>query len=231
MTSTVTMRIERRPAALYFPIMTTLLLVLSLLAFSDNLVTDVHQPSNSDPQMAVHGLFAAAWVSLFAVQAWLIYLRKIAAHRKLGQAVFVVGIGLVLSTLYLFVSKFHGWAAMEPEVLANRLLLPVFVICAGLAWQRRNRADWHKRLLLVGTMALLEPVLARTYDPLTGWMLPATMSEALDTALFLSYLFGTWLAFLGSLWLYDRATFGRIHPVTLAGTAAVVALNAVAYLS
>ena len=231
MASNAAMRIERRPWALYFPMVTTLLLGLSLLAFSDNLFTDVHQPSNSDPQMVVHGLFAAAWVSLFAVQAWLIYLRKIAAHRKLGQTVFVVAAGLVMSTLYLFVSKFRGWAAMEPEVLANRLLLPVFVICAALAWQRRNRADWHKRLLLVGTIALLDPVLARIYDPLTGWMLPAKMSEALDTALFLSYLFGIWLAFLGSLWLYDRAVIGRIHPVTLGGSAAIVALNAVAYLS
>ena len=231
MASIASIRKERHPAALYFPVVTTLLLTSSLLAFSDNLFTDVHQPSNSDPQMVVHGLFAAAWVSLFAVQAWLIYLRKITAHRKLGQTVFVVAVGLVISTLYLFISKFHGWAAMEPEVLANRLLLPVFVICAALAWQRRNRADWHKRLLLVGTMALLEPVLARTYDPLTGWMLPAKMSEALDTALFVSYLFGTWLAFLGSLWLYDRAVIGRIHPVTLAGSAAIVAFNAVAYLS
>lgn len=223
-------RVGRRPGALYFPVVTTLLLGLSLLAFADNLFTDVHQPSNSDPQMIVHGLFGAAWVSLFAAQAWLIYFGRIAAHRRFGRWVFAVAAGLVLTTLYLFVTKFHGWAAMEPEVLANRLLLPVFAICAALAYARRNRVDWHKRLLLIGTMALLEPVLARIYDPLIGPFLPAVMSKTLDTLLFLGFLFGSWLALIGSLWLYDRLVLGRIHRVTMVGSAAIVAINAMVYL-
>ena len=223
-------RTVRRPGALYFPAITTLLFGLSLMAFADNLFTDVHQPSNSDPQMIIHGLFGAAWVSLFAVQAWLIYFGRIAAHRCLGRWAFKVAVGLIVTTLYLFISKFRGWAAMEPEVLANRLLLPVFVICASLAYARRNRPDWHKRLLLIGTMALLEPVLARIYDPLTGPFLPAKMSETLDTMLYLGYLFGGWLLLIGSLWFYDRRVLGRIHSVTMAGSAAIVALNAVAYL-
>lgn len=223
-------RAARRPGALYFPVITTLLLGLSLLAFSDNLITDVHQPSNSDPQMIVHGLFAAAWVILFTLQAWLIWFGQIATHRRIGNWVFVAATGLAASTLYLFVSKFHGWAAMEPEVLANRLLLPVFVVCTALAYTRRNRPDWHKRLLLIGTLALLEPVLARIYDPLTGPFLPAKMSETLDTLLFVSFLFGSWLAFIGSLWLYDRLVLGRIHRVTMAGSAAIVAVNAFVYL-
>lgn len=223
-------RAARRPGALYFPIVTTLLLFLSVLAFADNLFTDVHQPSNSDPQMVVHGLFAAAWVSLFAAQAWLIYLGRIDVHRRLGNWVLIAGAGLVLSTLYLFVSKFHGWAAMEPEVLANRLLLPVFVVCAVLAYTRRSRPDWHKRLLLIGTMALLEPVLARIYDPLFGPLLPAKMSEPLDTFLFLSFLFTSWLGLIGSLWLYDRLVIGRVHRVTIVGSGAIVAINALVYL-
>ena len=223
-------RAVRRPGALYFPVVTTLLAGLSFMAFGDNLITDVHQESNSDPQMIVHGLFGAAWVSLFAAQAWLIYFGRIAAHRRFGRWVFAVAAGLALTTLYLFISKFHGWAAMEPEVLANRLLLPVFVICAAFAYARRNRPDWHKRLLLIGTMALLEPVLARIYDPLTGPFLPAKMSETLDTILFIGFLFGSWLALIGSLWLYDRRVLGRIHSVTMAGSVVIVAINAFVYL-
>lgn len=225
------LHIDRRPAALYFPMITGLLLLLSLIAFSDNLFTNVGQPSNSDPQMVIHGLFAAAWVALFAAQAWLINLRRISAHRRVGRIGFVAGVGMALSTVYLFYSKFRGFAAMDGEVLANRLLLPVFVVCFVLAWRRRNRADWHKRLLLVGTMALLEPVLARIYDPLFGWLLPVRMDPALDMALFLTYLFGTWAVLLGSLWLYDRAVLGRIHPVTWSASGAIVALNAAAHLA
>lgn len=230
MPTTAVPRSGGRPGVLYFPVLTTLLVGLSVLAFADNLFTDVHQPSNSDPQMVVHGLFAAAWVSLFAAQAWLIYFGRIAAHRRLGRWVFAVAAGLVLSTGYLFVSKFHGWAAMDPEVLANRLLLPVFVICAALAYTRRNRPDWHKRLLLIGTMALLEPILVRIYDPLFDPLLPAKMSETLDTLLYLSFLFTSWLALIGSLWLYDRVVLGRFHRVTMVGSGTIVAINAFVYL-
>jgi len=223
-------RSDRRPRALYFPAITSLLLVLSIAAFSDNLFTDIHQPSNSDPQMIVHGLFGAAWVGLFAAQAWLVYLGRAGWHRRLGQYAFIVGAGMVLTTAYLFYSRFNGFAAMDAEVIANRLLLPVFIVCAVLAWRNRQRPEWHKRLLLIGTMALLEPVLARIYDPFFGWLIPTTISKALDDALFLTYLFGTWAALVASLWLYDRAMQGRVHPVTKWGSGAIAAMNAVAYM-
>lgn len=219
-----------RPGALYFPVMTLLLVMLSFLAFADNLITDVGQPSNSDPKMIVHALFSAAWVIAFAVQAWLVYLGRIAAHRRIGQWIFAIAAGMVLSTLYLFIAKFRGFAAMDPEVIANRLLMAVFVVCTWLAYARRSRPDCHKRLLLVGTMALLEPILARIYDPLIGPFLPAVMSATTDMALFLTYLFGVWLAFLGSLALYDRRVIGRVHPVTLGGSGAIVACNVAAFL-
>jgi hypothetical protein len=230
MASIASDRIARRSAPLYFPVVTTLLWALSVGAFSDNLFTDVGQPSNSDPKMVVHGLFGLAWASLFAIQAWLVNVRRVGLHRRLGQAGFVVAIGVTVTTLYLFYDNFRGWSAMGPEVLANRLLLPVFVVCAALAYVRRTRPDWHKRLLLIGTMALLEPVLARLYDPLFGWAIPTDIDRALDETLFLTFLFSAWAALVGSLWVHDHATMRRIHPVTLAGSGAILLVNAVAHL-
>ena len=223
--------IARRPGALYFPLVTSLMVALSVLAFSDNLFTDIGQPSNSDPKMIVHSIFAAAWVIGFAAQSWLIYLGRIAAHRRLGQWIFAVAAGMVVTTVNLFVAKFRGFAAMDAEVLANRLLMLVFIACAILAYRRRSRPDWHKRLLLIGTMALLEPVLARVYDPIFGPFLPAVMSEQLDTGLFLAFLFSAWLALLGSLWIYDRRVMGKVHPVTLAGSLAIIAINLAVHLA
>jgi hypothetical protein len=42
----------------YFSGISVLLLLLSIIAFSDNLFTDVGQPSNRDPKFIIHGLFA-----------------------------------------------------------------------------------------------------------------------------------------------------------------------------
>ena len=212
-----------RAAGTYFSIVSILLLALSLVAFSDNLVTDVGQASNHDPKFIIHGLFGLAWYVLLVVQANLVRTRNLRLHRKLGIATFVVAIGVTLTTLYLFVVLWKGWAHMTHEVRANRLFLPGYALCLLLAWRWRARPDRHKRLVFVGTFFMLEPVLARTYDPLiVSWvkpLFPVLYTRQVDEAGFLVFLFGTWAAFFLSLALYDRRTLHRVHAVTVAGFA------------
>ena len=98
----------------YFTVTAALMLVLSVVAFSDNLFTDIGQASNRDPKMVVHGLFGLAWYVLLLVQANLVRVRNLALHRKLGAATLVVALGVALSTLYLFVVLWKGWANMAP---------------------------------------------------------------------------------------------------------------------
>lgn len=93
----------------YFSNVSVLLLVLSIVAFSDNLFTDVGQPSNRDPKFVVHGIFGLAWYVLLATQANLVRARNLRLHRKLGIATFIVAIRVTLSTLYLFVVLWKGW--------------------------------------------------------------------------------------------------------------------------
>ena len=65
----------------YFSIVSLLLLLLSIVAFSDNLFTDIHQPSNSDPKFIVHGIFGLAWYVLLATQANLARVRNLRLHK------------------------------------------------------------------------------------------------------------------------------------------------------
>jgi hypothetical protein len=206
----------------YFSITSALLLFLSLAAFSDNLLTDIRQPSNSDPKFVVHGLFGLAWYVLLVVQANLVRVRNLALHRKLGIATMLVGLGVTLSTLYIFIVLWKGWDNMAVEVRANRLLLPGFALFLLLAWLRRGRADWHKRLVFAGTFFMLGPVLSRAYDPLVvSWMEPLfpAFTARVDEAGFLVFFAGAWIGFFLSLFAYDWRTLRRIHPVTVAGFA------------
>jgi hypothetical protein len=206
----------------YFSITSALLLLLGLVAFSDNLLTDVRQPSNSDPKFVVHGLFGLAWSVLLVVQANLVRVRNIAMHRKLGIATMLVGVGVTLSTLYIFIVVWKGWDNMAIEVRANRLLLAGFALALLLAWLRRGRADWHKRLVFAGSFLMLGPVLSRAYDPLVvSWMEPLfpALTARVDEAGFLVFYFGAWAGFFLSLAVYDGKTLRRIHPVTIAGFA------------
>lgn len=211
-----------RTCGAYFSITSALLLFLSIAAFSDNLFTNVGQPSNSDPKFIIHGLFGLAWYVLLAVQANLVRTRNVRLHMKLGIATFIVAIGVALSTLYIFVVVWKGWGQMSAEVRANRLFLPGYVTCLVLACLWRGQSDWHKRLIFIGTFFMLGPVLARCYDPLiVSWMEPLfpTFAARVDEGGFLAFFFGVWNGFFLSLALYDWKTLRRIHLVTVAGFA------------
>jgi hypothetical protein len=212
-----------RTRGAYFSIISVLLLFLSIVAFSDNLFTDVGQPSNSDPKFIVHGLFGLAWYVLLATQANLVRVRNMRLHRKLGIATFIVAIGVTLSTLYLFVVLWKGWPNMEAEVRANRLLLPGYALCLLLAWRWRGQPDWHKRLIFTGTFFMLPPVLDRDYDRLImSWakpLFPLLYTNQVDEIGFLVFRWGSWIGFFLSLVLYDWKKLRRVHPVTLAGCA------------
>ena len=226
---------KERAAGSYFSIVSILLLVLSVVAFSDNLFTDIHQPSNSDPKFIVHGVFGLVWYVLLATQANLIRLRNIRLHRKLGVATFVVAIGVTLSTLYIFVLLWNGWTNMAPDVRANRLLLPGYALCLFLAWRRRGQSDWHKRLIFVGTFFMLGPVVDRVYDPLVmSWAKPLLSSlytKQVDEMAYLTFRWGSWIAFFLSLALYDAKKLGRVHPVTWAGCVWFVVVSAISELT
>lgn len=204
-----------------------MLLLFSLVAFWDNLVTDVGQPSNADPKMVVHGLFLLAWVVLLTIQSSLPALGRLAWHRQIGPYGFAVAAGVALSTLWLFVAVWRGWDALRPEVLANRLFLALFVLWMLGAWRTRSRPDWHKRYIYLGTLFLLEPVLARTYDPLIAPLLPS-YPPGEDEHLFLSYLVVVWLAFYIATLIYDRLKAGRFHRLTLVSLGANVAVQVIA---
>jgi hypothetical protein len=201
----------------FFPVAAAIFIALTLAAFGDNLVTDIRQPSNADPKFVIHALFCGAWVILLLAQSLLVGRRNMRTHRKLGMAGMGIALGVTLTTVWLFVSVWKGWAAMDIQIRANRLLLPSFSLFVVLAYLNRHRSDWHKRLIYTGTLFILEPILARAYDPLLvplmiGWTVPQV------DAAFIPSLFASWLVFYGALFVYDVRTIARIHPVTIGAT-------------
>lgn len=197
----------------YFPVVSALLLGLTLIGFSDNLITNVGQRSNSDPKFIVHGAFCLAWMVVLLVQTSLVAQRNLALHRQIGRAMIFVAIGVALSTLYVFWVNWPGWTALDAEAKANRLLLPSYAVAIWLAYRARRHPDGHRHLMLVGSFYMLGPVIARTFDPL---VVPVTASLPVATvdAMFPPYFAGLWLALFASLAGYDLASGGHIHRVT-----------------
>jgi hypothetical protein len=185
----------------YFFVASTLLLILSLIAFSDNLITDVGQESNSDPKFIIHGLFCLAWFIILVIQTNYIKKGDYKSHIKLGVAGMTAAIGVFATTVYIFVVIYKGWDAMPYYVKANRFFMPSFALMVWLGYINRKKPDIHKRLMYVGTLYMLLPILDRV-----NFFMDALTFDAI-----------VWNSFWISLLIYDWITLRKIHRISWIG--------------
>ena len=158
----------------------------------------------------LHAAIGVAWTVLLIVQARLIATRRTRLHRRLGIAGMLIAVGIVGL----------GWiveiAAVRRAVASGRsdeyrlVILPLeelvgFAILVGTALWLRRRSDYHKRLMLLGTLALIPAATTRLFM-LTGGVMMLLTVAGLGEAMFII-----------AMWVHDRRTVGRIHPATLYG--------------
>ena len=120
-----------------------------------------------------HGVLMSLWFALFFTQGWLVAKGRTDLHRRLG-----VG-GVVLALLIVGVSVAtaidagrRGAAPAEGVPPLVFMAIPmadvlVFAILLGVGLWLRRRTDYHKRLMLLATLSILTPGIARF--PLPGW--------------------------------------------------------------
>lgn len=185
----------------YFITISSLLLVSAIIAFSDNLFTDIHQKSNSNPKFIVHGLFMFTWFGIFVMQTYYIMRQKFLMHKKLGHIGFLVAIGVFLSTLYVFIAVYKDWRIMEPFVRANRLLMLSFATFLIFAYANRKNAIKHKRYIFWAIALPLEPIMGRLSDffQVDNWVLFYVL---------------VWHTIFISFFTYDWQMLKRIHPIS-----------------
>lgn len=183
------------------------MLALSIIAFSDNLFFDVRQKSNSDPKFIIHGLFFLAWFVVGVMQTGYVRSKNYKAHIALGTTGMLIGLGVVLSTFYVFVAVYKGWSEMTLYVKANRFFTASFALLLWLAYRNRKRAVKHKRFLYIGNLYVLGPVLDRVADK-------AGIKIESHVDIFEALIWNVLFVFL---FAYDWATLKRIHPISWIG--------------
>ena len=161
----------------------------------------------------LHGVVFTAWVLLLLVQSTLVAAGRVALHRRLGVAGAVLAALLVAVGTTTAIARARQGAGPLGIPPLSFLAVPFFdmVMFTGLAatglWHRR-RADIHKRLLTLATIALLGAPIARLPfgAPVVG--LPGVFALA-DL-------------FIVACVVYDLTTLRRVHPATLWGGLAIV---------
>jgi hypothetical protein len=154
----------------------------------------------------VHGALFVAWIFLLVSQASLVTFRKVKLHMTLGLLGFVLPpLMVVAGILTLFASIRRGDLDIPPEILLAGDLenLVIFILLVSWGMLARRNGAFHKRLMILGTMAITGPAIDRW-----GFGLPFTIGVILVQPILVL--------------VYDLWSLRRVHRSTAVGTAMIV---------
>jgi hypothetical protein len=166
----------------------------------------------------VHGITMMAWIVLFVAQNGLVASGNLALHRRLGVAtaawsLWVIVAGALVLTMNTVTHRTLPQFTPAYVTAIDGLATAAFVSLTWAGIAMRRRSDWHKRLMLSGTICIIAPGLGRMVP---DWMVGLHITYA---------LFPLHLAFFAVAIGYDLRTRGRPHPAYYWGLAALVAMT------
>ncbi|TDR23570.1 hypothetical protein [Marinicella litoralis] len=195
------------------------MLLLALLAFWPSFFKPVIQGSFNSPVSLIHwhASFVFLWLLLLMVQPLLISLKRFAYHQILGLLAVLVVIGLVYTGFMVQVKfmqhyfKLNEWVHAVQVPFFRLVTLLVFTVCFILAMLIKDRS-WHKRLIFLGSFAILEAAFARLYMNYMGVLELAGLLGAL-----------THIGIMAYFVFWDRIVLGHFHVVSLWGSIIITA--------
>lgn len=210
-----------RIGARFFRHFTWLLALLALAGFAPSYYFSAVFSSNPALSllMHLHGAAFTLWMLLLVVQATLVPAGRLEWHRWLGWA----SVPLVVSMMTLAAALAHertqSWLAnpaFDPTEVLAFLAIPATTIVffsgmytAAILWRRHSAI--HKRLLLVASLDICTPAVARL--PFMMTLSSSWHYLAIDMLL------------LAIAW-HDWRTLRRLHPATLWGGGLLIASQA-----
>lgn len=143
-----------------------------------------------------HGVVMTLWVVLFIVQVRLVAMGRRDLHRKLGVAGAVLAVAIVVLGLFTAVSAARRGIPVGPPPLVfmaiTMSVVVVFAIFVIAALLYRKRGDYHKRLMVLATLTVIQPAVARVTIEATGIFNPLLFSAVTDVMLLLFIAWDTW---------------------------------------
>lgn len=184
------------------------------------------------PMLHLHGLLYSLWTLFFLSQAILVANGRLRNHKawglagiSLATAMVFVGLAVAIAGLERRLGLGYGDAARAFAIVpvTGAFLFAGLVAAAMANWRR---PEWHKRLMLVATGALLQPAIARYFFVANGSVdaaarqagPPPAVAFTMMPALIADALIAVAIAF-------DWKARGRLHPAYLWGFGAVLAVH------
>lgn len=197
-------------------------LVMAVVVFAGFAQTYPASITSSPPLpllLHLHGALFASWVLLFVVQPALVFRGSMRLHRTLGWAGAALAAAMVVMGVWAvrIALLAHIGLTFLPKpifVIGNLMTLFVFagLVAAGVA--NRRAPDWHRRLMLCATVALLSQALGR--------LLP--MDSFGDAAPLVLFAVVDLFALAGPV--ADLISRRRVHPAYYWGVGAILLMEA-----
>lgn len=162
------------------------------------------------PLLHLHGVLFSSWLVLLISQTTLVAAKRTDLHRRLGAA------GALLAALMVVVGSITAISAARRGVAPQGgppplifMAIPlgdllVFALLVGAAFYYRRRSEFHKRLMILATLGILPPAIAR---------LPFAFILSAGPVAF----FGLADLILVACVLYDFVTRRHVHPAYVWG--------------
>lgn len=193
--------------AWFFPAILGAIWLILLGGFGPGMIASVQPGARSFPLIIhVHAVIFFGWITFITVQMGLVRTGNVAWHRRMGILGAVLAVGVVLAGPAAALTQHMDKVAIQPpQFLAlqvGNIIVFAVMVTAGLLL--RSQSSAHKRLMLIGTIALIGAGFGRIVRMVTGAPPPWTLIPAV-------YIAGDILLLL--IALHDFRTRGRLHPV------------------
>ena len=196
---------------IFFPVMSLVIFGVVFFGFAQSyFLAGMVRAKLPNVLVHIHGAIFVSWILLLIVQNFLVALRKVRWHMALGVLGLVLPpLMVVFGVLTLFDSIRRNATGLPPQLLlvgdSEELIL--FAVLIGWAMIVRRKPAAHKRLMILGTMAILGPAINRWPFP-DAIRLPATLALTLVLPLIVV--------------AYDLWSMRRVQRETLIGTSLIV---------
>ena len=171
----------------------------------------------ANPVVFMHGIGFFIWTLFALVQTSLVPAGLVTLHRSVGLAgisfatvLTVLGLLAALNSLESGIAA-HQAAGAEAFLIVPLTVIVPFAVLFSLAIANIRRPEFHKRLMLLATISVLNAPAAR---PLIAWVYRLPPTDQLPVWIDVPACYLSYLLIVPAL-IYDWRKLGRLHPVYL----------------
>jgi hypothetical protein len=190
---------KMRADDIFFPAMACLVLAIVVTGFGKSyFFAGMMLAKLPNSLVHVHGAVFISWILLLVIQPWLVSAKKLKWHMKLGvlSVVLLPAMSILgILTLLDYIRRAQPDDGLEMTLVGDIEILILFVGLTSWGLLARRDSAAHKRLMILGTMAIMGPAIGR-------WNLAVPVSLGVIFALPLFVL------------AYDLWALKRIHRTT-----------------